>query len=215
MAINPNPSLANRNTLYFGRSGAGKSQALKQNTEIPNRGARVVLYDPNEDHKAHRYRTKASFGKAVLRSIKSGQGFRIAYTGGFNEADHEWFCAFVWSVLDGNKITYMVDEELGSAGQRTGAAAPDHARIMNQGRKYGLRYHGVVQFPTELPKTVYRNCEVKICGVLDYDAAKAVSREMGAPIESITQQKNLSFLVKDAAANEPLYELHLKYRANI
>mgnify|MGYP001467148144 CR=1 FL=1 len=39
---NPNTRLPNRNTLYLGRSGSGKSTALKHNPAIPGRGLPVA-----------------------------------------------------------------------------------------------------------------------------------------------------------------------------
>ena len=41
MARNPNPRQPNEHTLYLGKSGSGKSQALKQNGAIPKRGRAV------------------------------------------------------------------------------------------------------------------------------------------------------------------------------
>lgn len=210
--INPNANLPNRNNLYLGRSGTGKSQALKQNKEIPTRGARVLLYDPNLDHKAHRYESKAAFAKAVRAAVKRGGGFRIAYTGGCGEADHEFYCRVALSILDGNKITYVIDEELGASGSRTGSAAKWHAILMNQGRKYGLRYHGVVQFATEVPKTVYRNCEVKWVGALETEAAKKLSKEIDVPTQEIIRQKPLQFYVKDPDKGFEAEQIQLTYQ---
>lgn len=213
MAINPNASLPNRNTLYLGASGAGKTQMLKQNAEIPKHGARVLLYDPNLDHKAARFQKASQFGRAVMAAIKTGRGFRIAYTGGSCEADHEWFCRFVFMLLDGRHLTYVIDEELGGSGQRTGSAAPWHAKLMNQGRKFGLRYHGVVQFATEVPKTVYRNCEVKCVGRLEADAATKLSKEISVSPEKIAAQQSLQFWVKDPQKGFDAYQVQLKYAA--
>ncbi|WP_261840918.1 type IV secretory system conjugative DNA transfer family protein [Aliamphritea ceti] len=212
MARNPNGSLPNRNTLYLGRSGAGKSQALKQNADIPRQGARVVLYDPNEDHRAHRYSTKAAFGHAVLRALRSGKGFRIAYTGGSGEADHEWFCQFVFSILDGKHLTYVIDEELGGSSQRSGSAAFHHGVLLNQGRKFGMRYHGVIQFAQEVPKTVYRNCEVIYVGRLDLAAAKLLSQEIGVPADQIASQQKLQFWVNDSGEGFEARQIQLKYK---
>lgn len=211
MASNPNGKLPNRNTLYLGRSGTGKSQALKQNPEIPKAGVKVLLYDPNEDHRADRFRTKAAFGRAVLRGVKSGKQFRLAYTGGTCEADHEWFCRLVFSLLDGRKLLYVIDEELGAAGQRTGAAAPGHAKLMNQGRKYGLRYHGVVQFSQEVPKTVYRNCEIKYVGNLETKAAKEIAQELDIDWREIASLPALTFWVKDPAKGFQAYKQAFEY----
>ncbi len=212
MAANPNPGLSNRNTLYIARSGGGKSQALKQNSEIPAGGALVLLYDPNEDHAAYRYNNKKLFGRAAVAAVRSGKGCRVSYVGGFGEDDHEWFCQLVFALLDGRRLTYVIDEELGSAGVRSGRAAKHHARLMNQGRKFGLVYHGVVQFPTELPKTVYRNCEVKYVGPLDVDTAARISREVGVPTAKISSQIPLQFWVNDPAQGFEPRQISLIYK---
>ncbi|MAY02910.1 MAG: hypothetical protein CMQ38_08045 [Gammaproteobacteria bacterium] len=212
MAINPNPSLPNRNTIYLGASGSGKSQCLKQNPDIPKAGARVFLYDPNQDHKAHHYQAKKDFGRAALAALKSGKGFRIAYSGGYAEADHEWFCELMFSILNGKKITYIIDEELGASGNRSGKAAPHHARLLNQGRKYGMIYHGVVQFPTEVAKTVYRNCDVKYCGILETEIAKRMAVEINVPWEKIVNQVPLQFWHRDPQNGMEARQIQFSYQ---
>lgn len=212
MAVNPNPALRNRNTLYMGTTGAGKSQALKQNKEVPHRGVRVLLYDPNEDHKAKRYRTKAQFAKVALAAVKSGRGFRIAYTGGTDEEDHEFFCRFVWAILTGDKLTFVIDEELGGIGSRTGKAAPAHARILTQGRKYGMVYHGVVQDPAEVPKTVYKQCLVKYCGMIEPSVSKRLALEMNASPIELSTQRELHFFIRDPAIGMQPIQKQFKYK---
>lgn len=213
MATNPDPSLPNRNTIYLARSGQGKSQAVKQNQEIPKQGARVLFFDPNYDHKAHRYTTQKALANAVLRAVKAGRGFRIAYSPAFqNEEEHEFFCRLVWAVLDGRKITYFIDEELTGSGTRAGAAAPEHMRLLNQGRKFGLRYHGVAQKPEETSKTVLNACEVAIIGSVLGDTSLKIGKRYGIPGPAIADCKPLQFWRFDPANHREPVQYQLKYQ---
>ncbi|AYM04228.1 hypothetical protein D8911_14590 (plasmid) [Levilactobacillus brevis] len=215
MATNPDPSLPNRNTIYLARSGQGKSQAVKQNPEIPKQGARVLIFDPNYDHKAHRYTTQKAVAAAVLRAVQSGRGFRIAYSPAFqNEDEHEFFCRLVWAVLDGRKITYFIDEELTGSGTRSGAAAPEHMRLLNQGRKFGLRYHAVAQKPEETSKTVMNACEVAIIGSVLGDPAQKLGKRYGIPGPAIADCQPLQFWRFDPANHREPQQFQLKYQKN-
>lgn len=209
---NEKPDLPNRNALYLGRSGAGKSQALKQNREIPASGARVVLFDPNCDHPAHRYAERAAFARALAAADASGKGYRIAYTGAASPAVHEWWCECVMAVLDGNKPTFVIDEEIASSCTRAGTADPSFRRLLNQGRKYGMRYHGTSQRPQEIPKTAYENCLVLWVGALKQHSAKYLARELGVAPEVIAGLENLEFFCLDETkAREPV-RVKLKYK---
>lgn len=210
--INENPVLDNRNTLYLGRSGAGKSQALKQNPAIPAAGARVVLFDPNADHAAHRFNDRAGFARALARADQSGQGFRIAYTGDASPAIHEWWCECVCAILDGKKTTIVIDEEIASSCSRAGTADPAFRRLLNQGRKYGMQYHGTSQRPQEIPKTAYENCLVLFVGALKKHSAAYVAKELEVSPESIANLPNLTFYKLDAKAGRVPVLINLQYR---
>jgi len=209
---NERPDLPNRNALYLGRSGAGKSQALKQNPDIPAQGARVVLFDPNCDHAAHRFTSRADFARALARAEQSGQGYRIAYSGEASPDIHEWWCECLLSVLDGEKLTYVIDEEIASSCSRAGTADPAYRRVLNQGRKYGMRYHGTSQRPQEIPKTAYENCQILWCGALKQHSARYVAKELGVDAEVIANLPNLEFLRLDEAKGREVSRIKLTYR---
>lgn len=209
---NERPDLPNRNTMYLGRSGAGKSQALKQNPEIPASGVRVVLFDPNCDHPAHRYADRAAFARALAKAEASGKGFRIAFTGAASPDVHEWWCQCVCAILDGEKLTYVIDEEIASSCSRAGTADPAFRRLLNQGRKYGMRYHGTSQRPQEVPKTAYENCQVLFVGALKQHSAKYLARELSVGAESISALENLEFFCLDEAAGREPVRKKLQYR---
>lgn len=195
MAIQPRPSLPNKNTLYLARSGGGKSQALKQNREIPKSGVRVVLWDKSHDHKAHHYDNKRAFIRALLAGLKSGKGFRIAFSGGVGVEDFEWWCKAVWAALDGQNISYIIVEELSEVCLSVAKASPEAARLLNQGRKYGMRFHGTSQKPQEISKTYYDQCPFKYIGPQIGANVRKFAKEIGVSESDIAGLKDLCFLI--------------------
>lgn len=164
---NENTALKNRNTLFVGMSGSGKSQALKQLGSY-RQSSRVVMFDPNSDHKMPgllRARGRGELLDALLKGAKAGN-FRVAYTpaGDEREEEHEFFCRAVLHLLDGSRPTNIVDEELAQSCKSPMRAERYHKKLMNEGRKYGLIYEGAVQLPQRVPKDVYDNCELLIIG---------------------------------------------------
>ncbi|MBQ0721016.1 MAG: hypothetical protein KBT88_03525 [Gammaproteobacteria bacterium] len=197
MAIHPRPVLPNKNTLYLARSGGGKSQAMKQNPQLPKSGGRVILWDKSHDHKAHHYDNKKAFTKAIKLGLKSGKGFRIAFSGGVDIADFEWFCSVVWVSLDGNRLTYVIAEELSEVCASVGKASPFAARLLNQGRKYGMIFHGTSQKPQEISKTYYDQCPFKWIGPQIGANIKKFAKEIGGKDDDIKALDDLEFLVWD------------------
>lgn len=170
MAIRENPSLPNRHTAYIAKSGGGKSQALKQNKDIPRQGVRLIAWDPNRDHAKHCRLFKADewpqFQRAVIAGMKSGKGFRLGYVG--NNGDvatfDKKFCPLVWACLDGQVPLYIIIEEMAGVQTSPGVAAPNFQAICNQSRKYGGILHWTTQKPTEVSKTVISQSEIFYVG---------------------------------------------------
>ena len=214
--INENASRSNRHTIYLAKSGAGKSQALKQNKEIPAKGARVFLWDTNNDHKANRFRTKEAYLKATIKAIASKKGFRLAFTGGGDSGDiikdYEWWCSVVLAALDGNHETFIIVEELAAVSPSAHKATKNAAIMMNQSRKYGGIFHGTSQRPEEVAKTFTDNCEVVYIGQQKTHNANKYSKKFGIPEEKIKQLNPLEFYVSDDAKPEDFYFLKLKYK---
>lgn len=143
MAINPNTSLKNRHQQWYARSGHGKSTAMRITKAIPGRGSRLIVWDPNEDHDAHRFKDLLPFLEALRRAHLSGKSFRLAITPDDATPDlFEQVCRAVWAVLDGNRDTYFVVEEYSDCCEHAGAISPKrhryHRRLWTQGRKFGL-----------------------------------------------------------------------------
>lgn len=198
---NPRPSLPNRNTLYIGRSGSGKSQAFKQNPML-SAGSRLALWDPNEDHKCQGYPTMEGFVKALLRADYESKrrltGFRVGYTGPDTLAAYLLWCKVTCSILDGRFITHLGVEELSTISPGTGKAPLPAAKMMNQIRKYGGIFHGTTQKPQEINKTYYDQCEHLWIGAQKTKRQiKIVSEEIGIDPGLIRQLTPLQFYHDD------------------
>lgn len=205
MAINPNPSRENKNTLYLAVSGGGKSQALKQNKEVPRRGVRHLLFDPNHDHKATRVKGDArKFAQVVAKAIKSGKGFRLAWDVEPTPENLDAFCHVVYLALDGRHETFVTCEEIAAASESAGRATTWARRLMNEGRKYGLVFHGTSQKPQEIPKTFYDQCPHKWVGQqMTRNQRRKMADEIGATVDDIASLESLEFLVSDGSAKAP------------
>lgn len=212
---NPNPVLPNKNTLYIGRSGAGKSQALKQNKDVPKSGVRVVLWDTNEDHKATRFYDMSMFLKALklahINYLKTKKGFRIAFCGDDSIKNYNTFCSAVLSMLDGRFLTYVIVEELAAVCLTAQKAPPIPARMMNQGRKYGMIFHGTTQRPQEISKTYFTQCEVLYAGAQTSLAQqKKIADELGVRVADVAALGDLQFYRREKG---DLKKLQFKYKA--
>ncbi|GFZ84008.1 hypothetical protein GCM10011403_29440 [Pseudohongiella nitratireducens] len=159
MAIRANPSLPNRHTGYIACSGYGKSQALKQNTDIPKKGARVLLWDPDNDHKATHFDDWSKFVRAVVAGMKSGKGFRLAWAGEVSQSRFESFCRLVWECLDGQRLLYIIIEELADVQNSPGKASQWCGQLFRRARKYGGIIHWCSQRSEEISKTVFSQTE--------------------------------------------------------
>jgi len=196
MAINPNTTLSNKNTLYLACSGGGKSQALKQNREIPANGARVVMWDIDHDHRGQHFDTLEQFRRALITALKSGRGFRVAYSGEDTVEAFEAWCRMVWAILDGNKITYVIIEELADVSPSVSKATPEFGRLLRKGRKFGARLHVTSQRSAEIPKTAYTQCPVKWVGQQEAGDVRNMAKIAGVSVSDIEALQPLSYYVK-------------------
>lgn len=203
MAINPRPSLPNKNTCYIAMSGFGKSQALKQT--VPGRGVRHVLWDPDDDHKGSHYDDKGQFVRALKSACKSGQGFRIAWNGDIDVETFEWWCAVVWHILDGTKITYITVEELADVSETSGRATPNWGKVNRRCRKYGGRLNWTTQRSQEVSKTAYSQAAIKFIGYPNDGAnIKALSLMVQKTDDELKALKPLYFYRREHIETEPV-----------
>lgn len=149
---------------------------------LPDRGARVLLWDNNRDHKAHQFDSLGEFTRAVARANKSGQGFRIAYTGDPSPDAFEIWAAVMWEILDGNRITYGLIEEYSDCCRGPGILSQKndyaHRRLWTQGRKYGGILQATSQRPQLISKDALGNAGIIWASAMDTAAAKRVAAEM-------------------------------------
>lgn len=179
MAVNQDASIENSHTAYVAMSGYGKSQALKQNKSIPARGVRVLLWDVDEDHKAHHYDRRGPFFGAVLAAMKSGSGFRIAWSGQSDVKTFEWFCGIAWQCLDGNRPLFIIIEELADVSPSSGKATNNCGQLFRRARKYNGQIHWTTQRSQEVPKTAYSQSAIKYIGYPDETCSPGNAEELG------------------------------------
>lgn len=213
--VNPNPEHLARHTLYLATTGGGKSQMLAQNPAIPKTGARVILWDQAGDHAGLHYNEPQQFVRALKSAIAKGGGFRIAYSGLRTIERYEWFCEVVWSLLDGNVETHLLVEELSMVCAGPGKASPNAAVLLNEGRKFGLIFHGTSQKPQEVAKTYFDQCAVKFIGQQKGQAMrKRMALELGITVEEVTALQPLQFYRDEGKADRPEL-ITLKYRKRV
>ena len=198
MAINPNTAWPNLHNLYLAASGGGKSQAIKQNKEIPAQGARVVAWDVDEDHSVRHFDSRPAFARALLSACKSGRGFRIGWAGAGDVGTFEWFCQLVFAALDGRVKTHVLIEELADVSPSAGKATPAFGQLLRRGRKYGAVIHAASQRGTEISKTVYTQCSRHWVGIQEGVDVDRMARLCAVPPDLIKGLKPLQFLYKEA-----------------
>ena len=208
--INPNTSHKNRHTLYLGGSGCGKSQAVISNPEIPCKG-RIFLWDCSADHSGIHTESRRKFLILIKKNIYK-KAFRLAYCGNTPE-EFDWLCRVIWACLDGRYNTFFIVEELSHVCSSIAKATPHAARLLNQGRKYGLVFHGVSQKPQEISKTYFDQCERKYIGRFRGANAKRMASFLCGAVtaEDVEALKPLQFYYDSGDVNKPLTLKNLSY----
>jgi DNA helicase HerA-like ATPase len=212
----PNPSLPNKHELYLGMTGSGKSQALAQNKAIPSAGGNVILWDQAGDHAGVHYSNRADFLAAVVRGVQAGRGFRIAFAGEQSVENYEWWWQVVWSVLDGKRQTWAIVEELAAVCPSSGRATPNAAFALNQGRKYGLIFHGASQRPADVAKTYYDNCNTRWIGQQRSPALqRRFAEDLGITPGEVAALEPLQFYRDTGAAVPELVTLQYRKKVGV
>lgn len=210
MAVNPDTSRPNRNTCYIACSGFGKSQAMGQNPEIPSSKARVLLWDIDHDHKGVHIGDRRAYVAALRGALLSGKGFRLAWDGECSPAAFEWWCAVVWAVLDGSKLTYVLVEELADVSPSSGKASPMWGELNRKCRKYGGVLHWTTQRSQEISKTAYDQATIKYIGYPN-DGAKVghLIQLSGVGEASLMALQPLEFYRRETGVTE---KVRFKYK---
>ncbi|WNZ54157.1 hypothetical protein QT397_14775 [Microbulbifer sp. MKSA007] len=185
MAKNENTKHRNNHSLYLAKSGYGKTQTLRRRSGIDERG-RVILWDPNKDHEADARFTKLSeFFRGLASAERSGKAYRVAYVGDAHPNYFEKWAQAAWSVLDGNRLTYLLVEEYSNCCRTPGTLEIErdyhHRMLWTQARKYGGVIHATSQRPQLITKDALGNAGHIWAGRMDSRAARAVADEIDVP----------------------------------
>lgn len=209
---NPNTAHPNRHELYLACTGGGKSQMLRHNLSKLPASERIILWDQAGDHTGLHYQSQKTFLTALKAGLKRGGGFRIAYAGPRTVESWEWFCEVVWACLDGNKITHLVAEELSAVCPSAGRATPNAEVLLNEGRKYGLIFHGTSQKPQAVAKTYFDQCDHKYIGrQKTRRMCIKMAEEIGVEPDAIGTLEPLQFWYDDGSA-DPCELVKIRFR---
>lgn len=212
--INPNPSWPAQHTIYIAKTGGGKSQMLLQNPDVPKKpvpGERVIMWDQAGDHPGLHYRKWSNFLRALATGIERGQGFRIAYAGPRTIEIYEKWCEVVWSMLDGRFRTWVIVEEMSKVSPSSAKASPNAAVLLNEGRKYGMVFHGTSQRPAEVAKTYYDAADVRYVGrQKGRKLQERMADEIGLEVKQIAALQPLQFYRDDDGDEPRLIKLEYK-----
>lgn len=167
----------------------------------------------SHDHEkgTHYFSDMKAYIKAVRAAVKSGRGFRLAWDGDSSPATFEKWSEVVWAVLNGDKLTYVVIEELARCVETVGRAAPALRKLYNEGRKFGAIIHAVTQRPQEIPKTVYDQSNDFWIGQQKSTNIKKFSELLDVHYDDIKHLLPLQFFHFDEGSGKPAQKLSLKY----
>lgn len=140
----------------------------------------------------------------MARANRSGQGFRIAYTGDPSPDAFEIWAAVMWEILDGNRVTYGLIEEYSDCCRGPGILSQKHdyahRRLWTQGRKYGGILHATSQRPQLISKDALGNAGIIWASAMDTAAAKRVAAEMDISADDLRGCKVGEFFYRNNGA---------------
>jgi len=194
MATNQNHDLENRHVFVAAKTGGGKSQ-LMRNQLIPRQGIRALFWDVDADHYCTRYSNKGEFLRAVKAAIRKGGPFRIGWNGADGAETFEWFCSVCWEVLNGQKDTWLIMEEMADLdmGQKM---PPFLKKLLVRGRKYGAIVITTTQRCQDVPKMLVTQPANKYIGLHDSNDARYLGRNLGLNPDILESLKPLHFMHK-------------------
>lgn len=218
ITLHENASLPNRHTAYVAKSGGGKSQALKQNRDIPRSKVRLLAWDPNKDHGKHCTLYSASqlakYHAAIVAGMKSRKGFRIGLIGDQNQDFFErWFCKLALACLDGDVPLYILVEEVAKVQRSASKLSENFSLLLDQSRKYNGVIHWTSQFPSSVPTDLLRGTENYYIGHPGKFSTPEMNKRLASTaecsIDELTRLKPLSFY---KANTEESQLITLKYK---
>lgn len=179
--------------LVTGASGSGKSSIVKA---LMKGEKRVIAFDPDDEYGEEKgFNTSDSCTELLDKVLATkGGGMKTRIVARTPEA----FGACASVAFEWGNCAFIA-EELAGEGRTTPSKAPrDWHKIITRGRKRGINVIGVTQSPAESDKTILRNASHIFVGRMGREAdAKAISREIDVPVETLLRLKNLEFVVVD------------------
>lgn len=207
MARNPDTQRPNKHCWIGAKTGGGKSQ-LVRNELLPSRGVRALFWDIDYDHKCQRFTNWGLFLAALKSADKSGKPFRIGWSGDDSAATFEKFCRAAWAILDGQRETYIMLEEM--ADQGMGQTLPPYLKKLQvRGRKYGAILLSTTQRCQEVPKAMITQAANRYIGVHEDQDARYLERAVGIKAPEIEDQEPLTFWHKGPDGTQ---QIRTKYR---
>ena len=195
MAVNQNPSLPNKHTLYCATSGGGKTQAMASN--LPRVKTKILFWDTHKTFRADSADTVADFKRKVAAGIRGKKTFRISFTGRGTPENFDQFCKVAWMIADGNQVLHVVIDELSEVTDK-GKALKYFGELLRGGRKFGVILHISANALPEVPTTVRRETMIKWAGIQQtYTDKKLLADFMSVKPEEFDKLEPLTFLVSD------------------
>ncbi len=189
-------SRANRHLVACGMSGSGKTSFVRQELKR-RRPSRLILWDPDEDHTAHHFKSRAKFARELAKAYRSGQPFRLALTIEASESNFEWWAGCVRELMDARRPITAVAEEISDV-TRTGKAPPNWGTLARRGRKWGVDVIATTQRPQEADKTIVTQAGTIWCGFLKRpEDRKAMASELDIPVSDLESLKALEYYQRD------------------
>ena len=194
---NPDEGLANLHTTYVASSGGGKTQAMAANIQSVKGKKRVLVWDTHGSFKGMVCKTLAEFGRALIQHDDSND-FSICYQGKGGQANFSIFTAMVLEFSRGDKITYVMIDEVADCTESIGKDRSGFGELLRGGRKFGLRIHSTAVSVAEVPNTVWRESKTKYIGQQDNvsDLKRCADALVDASNDDIQALEPLEFIVK-------------------
>jgi len=86
------------------------------------------------------------------------------------------------------------------------------AALLLQGRKFGLIYNGIIQFPQSLPKDVYRSVRWLHVGGLPVNGSNYIAEEIGVGQSLIAKLRPLELYEYDSEKGDSARLIAYRYK---
>lgn len=179
--------------LVTGASGSGKSSIVKK---LMQHEKRVIAFDPDDEYSEEKGFNTSKSCTELLEKVLATKGGAMKTRVVARTPEAFGACASV--AFEWGNCAFIAEELAGEGRTTPSKAPPDWHKIISRGRKRGINVIGVTQRPAESDKTILGNASHIFVGRMGRHAdAKAISREIDVPVETLLNLKNLEFVVVD------------------